>query len=331
MTMESTATVGRAGGGGHRRRSRWLSGKFLALFLSVATMLGGWAVIAPQFEQKAAAIDDGKDIVWDINGGQPAFNKMIDKVRQRATGGRVLREGVLQTDPTQDSTSDIFAVEVRHSGAASSSEAPRVRLIFKAKNLFLLGWHIILPIPGDLNPGASNAGGTLIWFKGDDPGYRGSNAEKFPPTVRNLNFTGNYTDLERVAGRPRSGLTLSGPVMEQAFRDIRASAERARTDTTADAAMVLIMTIAEAARFDPLQQAFAQGFATNNQYTITGNDARLMNSWSDISNQLVSNLNDRTPIDVSIRDNDPSTVDFLATTVSSVTAILAICLMQLKS
>jgi hypothetical protein len=319
MRMIKDGTAAEGADRSHKRRSRWFQGKFLVLFLAVATILGGWAVVAPQFQQKASAIDDKKDIVWDINGGQKAYKAMIEAVRQRVTGGTVLREGILQTNPNLDtSNANIFAVEVQHSGVASSSNASRVRLIFRARDLFLIGWHIAKP-QGD-------AGGTVFWFKGDDPGYRGSDPLNAAASVQEMAFTGNYTDLER-NGRSRVGLTLNGQLMEQAFRDIRESDLRRGLRGTSSAAMIFIMTIAEAARFDPLEQAFAQAFDPNGgRYEITANDAKLMNDWSSISDQLVNNLNNRTPINVAIGDDDPATVDFEHATVAGLATLLAICL-----
>jgi hypothetical protein len=118
--------------------------------------------------------------------------------------------------------------------------------------------------------------------------------------------------------------------MEQAFRDLRASVERQRRDTTADAAMLFIMTIAEAARFDPLEQAFVAPF-DNGTHTISQAEAELMNSWSDASTQMVNNLNNRTPIDFNIDDPDPNEVDFTANTLGSLAAILAIALLESKT
>ncbi|WP_033322533.1 hypothetical protein [Streptomyces yerevanensis] len=63
MEMTPASGTGRAPSAhAHRRRSRWLSGKFLALFLAVATLLGGgtWFV-ASQEQQASAAVDDGKN------------------------------------------------------------------------------------------------------------------------------------------------------------------------------------------------------------------------------------------------------------------------------
>ncbi|SES46228.1 ribonuclease [Streptomyces sp. yr375] len=45
----------------HKRRSRWLSAKFLALFLAIATILGGVALLAPQAQDKASAATDKGD------------------------------------------------------------------------------------------------------------------------------------------------------------------------------------------------------------------------------------------------------------------------------
>ncbi|WP_105967770.1 ribosome-inactivating family protein [Streptomyces geranii] len=325
-TVSDPATPARAGTRGHRRASRWFKGKFLVLFLVVATLLGGAALMVPEFQEKASAIDDNKDIVWDINGGQKAYNNMIEAVRQRATGGAVLREGILQTNPNLDtSDANIFAVELQHSGVPEASETPRVRLLMRARDLFVIGWHITEP--------GRNSGGTILYFKGDNTGYLGPDPRESPAqTPPTLNFTGSYTDLERTGGRTRTGLTITGPVMEQAFRDLRASPERIRTDTTADAAMIFIMTIAEAARFDPLQQAFAEGLVPGRPggYTITANDAALMNSWSSISTQVVNNLNNGGALAVEIADGDPTTIDYKGFTLGQVSAFIAIALIGSK-
>ncbi|GGK77859.1 ribosome-inactivating family protein [Streptomyces flaveus] len=325
MSPEAKAVVDRAGGRGHKRRSRWLTGKFLVLFLAIATLLGGGALVAPQFQDDASAIDDGRDIVWDINGGPKAYQDMIKAVRQRATNGAVLREGVLQTDPTLDPKDhrNIFAVELRHSGVAESSGAPRIRLLMRARDLFVIGWH--------LTTSASGEGGDIVYFKGDDPGYLGADPRTAAARVQSLDFTGSYTDLERFSRRNRAGLTLSPQVMEQAFRNLRTSVERLpRTEATADAAMLFIMTIAETARFDPLEQAYRAPF-DGGSHTISTAEAELMNSWGNASTQLVNNLNDRTPIDLRIQDPNPDEVDFIANTAGSMAAILAIALLQSKS
>ncbi|GGK93930.1 hypothetical protein [Streptomyces flaveus] len=63
MEMTPASGAGRAPSArAHRRRSRWLSGKFLALFLAVATLLGGGTWFVSSQEQEAsAAVDDGKN------------------------------------------------------------------------------------------------------------------------------------------------------------------------------------------------------------------------------------------------------------------------------
>ncbi|MDW4910789.1 ribosome-inactivating family protein [Streptomyces sp. ADMS] len=313
----------RAGSRGHRRGSRWFKGKFLALFLAVATLLGGGALVAPQFQNKASAIDNDKDITWDINGGFSAYEAMVKAVRQRATGGRVLNDGVLQTDPNLDPKKtrgedgerfpNIFALNLEHSGVAGSSDAPRVRLLMRARDLFVIGFELTTPS----GPTSDN----LHFFKGDDPGYRGATGEALP---NEESYTGSYIDLERVGGRSRFGFELSGPVMEQAFRDLRDQRNQA---SVARAMMVFIMTVAETARFDPLEQAYRAPF-DNGSHTITQSEAELMNSWSEASRQMTNSLNNGAVIDFAVRDSDPNTVDFVAQTLGSLSAILAICIVQ---
>ncbi|MFI5794560.1 ribonuclease domain-containing protein [Streptomyces sp. NPDC051677] len=61
MTPESASTSEPANGRRHKRRSRWLSGKFLAFFLALATILGGVALLAPQSQDRASAATDKGD------------------------------------------------------------------------------------------------------------------------------------------------------------------------------------------------------------------------------------------------------------------------------
>jgi hypothetical protein len=65
MTSEQTTAAEPAGGQRHKRRSRWLSGKFLALFLAIATVLGGVTLLTTESQQKAsAAVDDGSGFTF---------------------------------------------------------------------------------------------------------------------------------------------------------------------------------------------------------------------------------------------------------------------------
>ncbi|MEW2121826.1 ribonuclease domain-containing protein [Streptomyces sp. NPDC005474] len=60
MTSERTTAAEPVDGQRHKRRSRWLSGKFLVLFLAIATVLGGVTLLTTESQQKAsAAVDDG--------------------------------------------------------------------------------------------------------------------------------------------------------------------------------------------------------------------------------------------------------------------------------
>lgn len=225
-----------AGSPGHKRRSRWLTGKFLVLFLAVATLLAGTALVAPQFQEKASAIDDGRDITWDVSGGQKAYDAMINAVRQRATGGRVLREGILQTDPSLDpnNPANVFAINLQASALPGSSDANSVRLIMRARDLFVIGYQVTGG-RGPTNP---------HFLRGDAPGGM---------TGDPLNFTGSYTDLERVGRQERAGLKLTLEGMSTAYRTLR---DDANENAVARSLMLFVMTIAEAARFDPLRQNF---------------------------------------------------------------------------
>ncbi|MER6563763.1 ribosome-inactivating family protein [Streptomyces sp. NPDC001027] len=313
--MDSAASPN-GSGRQHRRRSRWLNGKFLAFFLAGAMLLGGAALVVPQFQEKASAIDDGKDITWDMSGGASAYNKMIDQVRQRATGGRVLRDGVLQTDP---STTDTFSINVRNPDVPSSqTDGQGFRLIMRARDLFVIGW-VTQNVNGDAQ---------VIFLKGDDDGYRGADSNN-PLPFEEAPFGGNYTELEAAAGRGRTGIEANSSSWATAFRNMRSSTDQR---SVAQALLMFIPAIAEGARFDPIQTGFAPSFNSNNggSHTINSAEADLMNSWSDASKQMVDSLNNGTPINFRVDDPATPEVDFEANSLTALAGILAIALLQTK-
>ncbi|MER5219032.1 ribonuclease domain-containing protein [Streptomyces flaveus] len=65
MDLQRKTTPEVPGGRQHKRRSRWLSAKFLALFLAVATVLGGVTLATTESQQEAsAAVDDGNGFTF---------------------------------------------------------------------------------------------------------------------------------------------------------------------------------------------------------------------------------------------------------------------------
>ncbi|MFG2025604.1 ribosome-inactivating family protein [Streptomyces sp. NPDC048825] len=312
MPMKETPSAEQVGGPGHKRRSRWLTRKFLVLFLAVATLLGGAALVAPQFQEKASAIDDGNDITWDISGGEKAYDDMIKAVRQRATGGKVLREGVLQTDPTLDTSSrNIFAIDLRASDLPSSSDGNNVRLIVRARDLFIIGYQV--------RDGRGSA--SPIYFEGDDP-----DPDSAVPSGT-FGFTGSYGDLERRGGQARANMRLNQQVVDAAYQNLRGNAS---VNAAARSMMVFVMMVAEAARFEPLHQDFRQAFGSNGagETVVNVADAELMNSWGEASRQFAASLENGTPIDFQVDDPATSSIDFGANTLTAMAAILAICLLQ---
>jgi hypothetical protein len=285
--------------------------KRTVLLSVVVILLAVTAVVLPQAQQRASAIDDGKDISWDMNGGSRAYNAMLEAVRQRATGGVVLREGILQTNP---GSTEIFTVNVTHSGAPSSSSTPSsFRLIMRASDLFVLGWVIDGPSGQE----------RVFFFSEEDTGYRGvdGDGELVP-----VPFSGSYGDLENAAGRTRTGLKLNGSSWLTVFVDmIETSVDETGQDAVARAMLALIPAVAEGARFDPIQQAVAPSFDAG-EHVVTPAESALMNDWSKASKQLVDNLNNLTPIDFTVDDPLTPDVDFQATTVSGMALLLAIAL-----
>ncbi|MDX2939128.1 ribosome-inactivating family protein [Streptomyces ipomoeae] len=310
--------------GRHKRGSRWLNKKFLAFFLVAAVLLGGGALVVPQFQDKASAIDDKKDISWDMSGGTNAYNAMIEAVRKRATergaseGSPTLREGILRTNPTN---TGLFSIDVVNRNVGQSSTDPvGFRLLMRASDLFIVGWLIATP------DGAEQ----VFFLQGEDEArsYRGQTKKA---KVVDIPFSGSYTDLERAAGRGRSGTTVNSSVWDNAFRNMIATVTgESDEETVARALLMFIPAIAEAARFDPIQAAFAPTFQ-NGEHTILPAEALLMNNWSKASKQTTDSLDTGSAIDFTIDDPATPAVDYKATSLTSMAAILAICLLQSKS
>jgi hypothetical protein len=99
----------------------------------------------------------------------------------------------------------------------------------------------------------------------------------------------------------------------------------------ARALLMFIPGIAEAARFDPIQTAFAPTFQNANSHTITPAEAELMNDWSKASKDTLASLNNGTPLNFRIDDPATPEVDFLANSLTAMAAILAICLISNNS
>lgn len=303
--MNVRATTGTSPGrrGQGNRRSRKLM-----FWMSAAVLLVGAAILAP----RADAADDGRDVAWELSeGGPSAYNAMINAVRQRATGGRVIREGILQTDPSAEG---FFTVDIgSRTGDLGDIQIPRARLIIRESDLFVLGFCNGDP---DTNP-------RVFFFNNDDNGYRCGNDLTELVTMP---FTGSYVDLER-AGRARIGTTLSLNSWENALRTLETATDTTSSRDLAQALTMFVMGVAEGARFDTIQDSFVPSFsASGDTHAVTAVEAELMNSWSELSRQMFDALNTARPINFQI--NDPATpgVDLEATTLTAVALILAIAL-----
>ncbi|MFI5800478.1 ribosome-inactivating family protein [Streptomyces sp. NPDC051677] len=307
---------------GHRRGSRWLNTKFLTLFLAVATLLGGAALVAPQFQEKASAIDDDKDIGWDMSGGTSAYNAMIEAVRKRATerasgqGSPTLREGILRTNPANR---DLFSIDVTNRNIGQSPTTPAgFRILMRASDLFVVGWLVATPQGQE----------QVFFFRDDDTGYRGQTGNATPNAV---SFNGSYTEIERAAGpgRGRVGVNANPGTWEEAYRNMIATAAgESDEQTVARAMLMFIPAIAEGARFDPIQTSFAPTFQGSNSHVVTPAEGKLMTDWGKASKQALDSLNTGSAIDFTIDDPQTPEVDFRATTIQAMATILAICLLS---
>lgn len=234
-------------GPGHKHRSRRLSGKFLALYLLISGLLAGAVLVAPQFHEKAGAVDDGGDITWDVNDGMTAYRAMIRAVREQAAGGRMQRDEALRAG-------HVFTVGLRAGEAPRTSRAPLVSLLVRARDLAVVGYRLRTPQGHD----------SFFCF-------RGTGGSDTPDELR---FGGSYDDLERVGGRSRTGLVIDERLMTRSFTALRDDADEA---STARALMVFTLTVSEAARFDALERAFQTVF-DDRSHTVSRAEEELMNS-----------------------------------------------------
>lgn len=337
--VTDSTTPPESNSGGFKRHSRWRGKRPLALLLTAATIVGGAALTVPRFRPETPAastapagtangsaaafqtkLDDDKDVSWDMSGGTAAYNKMVADVRKSATertpeeGSPTLREGILRTNP---SNTGLFSIDVTNRNVGQSPTAPvGFRLLMRASDLFILGWLVATP------QGAER----IYFFQGEDTGYRGQTGRA---TLVDVPFGGGYTDLERIAGRGRSGLSVNPRAWEAAYIDMIATvAGESDEQTVARAMLMFIPAIAEAARFRPVQESFAPSFQGSNNTTIRPAEAELMLDWSKASKQTINSLN--TGAAINFRIDDPATpgVDFEATTIQAMAAILAICLLS---
>lgn len=273
MNSVSEPTAAPRAGGGHKRRSRWFKGKFLVLFLAVAALLGGAALMVPQFQDKASAIDDDQDITWDIsngNAGASRYTSMVEAVRQRASKGQFLRDNTHRTRP--GATNEYFSVDMSVQDEGSSTPS-QIRLQIRASDLFVVGWL-------NVNEGIYNRieSGTPPF--GDRVGQ-----------PRNTSYNGSYLELERRVG-DRANIPLSPNSVRQAVRDLSRSGSTEAQE--ARGLIVLIQTISEAARFRPIEELFRNTY-TSEAALPPPHILGLENSWapvSEIGNRHLNNPND---------------------------------------
>ncbi|WP_405894415.1 ribosome-inactivating family protein [Streptomyces sp. NBC_00104] len=280
-SVSDPATPPRAGRRGHKRGSRWFKGKFLVVFLAVATLLGGAAAVIPQLQEKASAANDGNDITWDIgngNAGASRYTAMLEAVRQRASQGRFVLDRTHRTRP--DAIDDFFSVDISVQDEGTSTPN-RIRVHIRASDLFVVGWlnqneaiyNRLETKPPALLDCAPNGGACT------------------PTTLNDTTFNGSYVSLERQVG-DRANIPLSPNSVRQAVRDLSRSgstiAQQAR------GMIVLIQVISEAARFRPIEELVRNTFTTE-AATPTPAIVELENSWdpmSEIANRHVNNPND---------------------------------------
>ena len=61
---------------------------------------------------KAYALNDGRDVTWNLDNGASGYSDMITAVSARVAGGLIYGSGDTQVDTTESNTNDYFSVDL---------------------------------------------------------------------------------------------------------------------------------------------------------------------------------------------------------------------------
>ncbi|MEU6918442.1 ribosome-inactivating family protein [Streptomyces olindensis] len=285
-----------------KRRSRLLSAKFLTLSLAGATLLGGAALVVPQFQDKANAADPPKwaapdesysSVTWDLDYGQPgadSYGAFIRALRDTITthangrreqipdpsragrGGKVPTLAVDFTDPGQNKK---FADIV-----ITAPEGQELHAVVRLSNLYVAQFYCADPF-GD-KPLKYNLAEE---FKQRAADNRWQWSRNFPEDYNTLGSSG-------YANRALGGVQLGATAFDSAVKTLCSTVnvdESTNAQEPARAIQTLIVGISEATRFRDLSRNVYNAWSGGQEYQLTGVDDESIHDWGKLSEILRNN------------------------------------------
>ncbi|GGK93923.1 GDSL-type esterase/lipase family protein [Streptomyces flaveus] len=271
--MEKTPITGAGptpGARARRRRPRWLSGKFLALFLAGAMLLGGGALVLPQLQKQADAADENLRANWELGDGPEgatAYGAFIKELQAMLGQAQIVvasdgnRRPVYTTNPKSDQTVTINIIPE-------------------------LGWTLSVVV------NLSNLYVTQLSCTAlpDSPGYRylltedGKAPE--PKEKDTYYFPEGYDALagQKYADRGLTDVQLGNQAFDNAVQSM--CPQGGKAPVVKDAArgvQTLIVGISEATRIRQIAQAGGKAINNFQSHTLSGEDVNAMRSWGKMS------------------------------------------------
>lgn len=267
----STETI--VGSPSRGRRSRTTIATAGAVLLALCL-----ALLSPLGATKAFAIDDARDVTWDISDGRAGYQQMIKDVRGRVEGQAIYGNGSPGTVYATERSADYFIVNV--------FDGPNLltRLVLNAQNLYVQGYY---------NPNDSTYRHTSDAQLQDVNWVPSSSGA--PPVALALPFAGIYAGNDN--GHP--GLTnfanqnRQGPVFSTDWA--RANAQALSDTNSSDqirarALLWFVEAVAEGARFNAISDRITAAWGDSWGYKFDDSDEGLITNWQAIGNNLQQRL-----------------------------------------
>ena len=242
------------------------------------------ALLSPLGAAKAFAIDDARDVTWDISQGRSGYAQMIKDVRGRVEQQAIYGSGSSGTVYTTDTNAqDYFLVNV--------FDGPNLltRLVLNAHNLYVQGYY---------NPNDSTYHYTATADLRDARWLPSTSAN--PQIAVQLPFSGNYAGTTRTPdGTTAQGLTnFSGNSKTSPIFATRYARDNANTlaDTNqadsnrAGALLWFVEAVAEGARFNAISDRIINGWNDDWGYSFDWADDGLTTNWQAIGDNFQQRL-----------------------------------------
>lgn len=260
------------------RRSRTTIATVGAVLLALCL-----ALLSPLGAAKAFAIDDARDVRWDVSQGKFGYQQMINDVRNRVRGRTIYGNGSGTTVyATESDTTDYFLVNV--------FDGPNLltRLVLNAHNLYVQGYY---------NPNDSTYRYTSDADLRDARWLPSTSAT--PQIAMELPFSGNYAGNN--GGRPGltnfSGQTRTSPTFSTDWARVNAQ-QLADTNTSdsirAGSLLWFVEAVAEGARFTAISDRIIAAWGDRQGYRFDESDVGLVTNWRAVGDAFQRRL-DRQP------------------------------------